>query len=156
MKEQLLKIRYEEKDTTNIMSLEIWDRTGDDVWNLIDAYDKANNTDIYNQIEWILDVTVVDTRYVVKVSNENDETEKIFHLGTGLNSVEDIIEDSDFNDDIWNVFMTEMMDSIYELYKDWRRDIEDIIWDDLEEKGWSDAIDGFDIREAEEETEEET
>lgn len=156
MKEQLLKIRYEEKDTMNIMSLEIWDRTGDDVWNLIDAYDRANGTSFFHEIEMILDVTVVDTRHVVKVSNENDETEKIFHLGTGLNSVEDIIEDSDFKDDIWNVFMTEMIDSIYELYKDWRRDIEDIIWDDLEEKGWSDAIDGFDIRETEEETEEET
>jgi hypothetical protein len=156
MKEQLLHIRYEEVETGEIYALDIWDRTGDDVWNLIEAYDGANGTSFFQEIERILDVTVIDTRYVVKVSNENDETEKIFHLGTGLNSVEDIIEDSDFNDDIWNVFMTEMMDSIYELYKDWRRDIEDIIWVDLEEKGWSDAIDGFDIREAEEETEEET
>src|SRR5574344_2805033 len=144
MKEQLLHIRYEEVETGEIHALDIWDRTGDDVWNLIDAYDGANGTSFFQEIERILDITVIDTRYVVKVSNENDETEKIFHLGTGLNSVEDIIEDSDFNNDIWNVFMTEMVDSIYELYKDWRRDIEDIIWVDLEEKGWSDAIDGFD------------
>ena len=48
MKEQLLHIRYKRLDG-EIYALDIWDRTDDDVWNPIDAYDGANGTSFFKR-----------------------------------------------------------------------------------------------------------
>lgn len=151
MKEQLLHIRYEEVETGEIYALDIWDRTGDDVWNLIDAYDGANGTSFFHEIERILDVTVIDTRYTVDVKREKDGVVQRFNLGADHHYVEDIIEHPDFKDDMWQVFLADMSDSIYELYEDWKEVLDEIVWDDLEEKGYSYAFSGYKITQAENE-----
>lgn len=156
MKEQLLHIRYEEVETGEIYALDIWDRTDDDVWNLIDAYDGANGTSFFQEIERILDVTVIDTRYTVDVKREKDGVVRRFNLGADYHYVEDIIEHPDFKDDMWQVFLADVSDSIYELYKDWKEVLDEIVWDDLDEMGYSHAFSGYKITQAEEETEEET
>lgn len=148
MREILVDIRYEEAGTGETKHLQIWDSTGDDIWELIDAYDKANNTDIYNQIERVLDVDEIDVRYVVKVKRQKDRESRVFRIGTGWGEVEDILEYPKFN--MWDVFLRDMSDSINELYRDWKEMVEEIIWDDLEKDGVSRTLDGFEIREVEE------
>lgn len=148
MRETLVEIRYEEAGTGETKYLYIWDSTGDDIWELIDSYDKANNTDTYNQIERVLDVNEIDYRYVVRVKRLKDGESKVFRIGKDWGEVDDILEYPKF--DMWNVFLNDMSDRIYEMYRDWKRVVEEVIWDDLEEDGVSRALDGFDIREVEE------
>ncbi|MCK9323249.1 MAG: hypothetical protein M0P07_04765 [Candidatus Methanomethylophilaceae archaeon] len=80
MTENMLRIRYEDKQTEAVETIEIPDMGEDsDTWDCIAAFDEANGTDYWDKIDTD---NIIDVEIIQKNGNEMENT---IELGKDLN-----------------------------------------------------------------------